>query len=62
MKIQKNEPFKSSINRNNQASNTKPSSKKPDFQKAYNILMDYFDYIPEEEKQEVNQKLKECGL
>jgi len=31
-------------------------------QKGYNILMDYFDYIPEEEKESVDKKLKEIGL
>ena len=34
---------------------------KPDFEKAYNILMDYWDYLPDEDKEEINKKLKKCG-
>ncbi len=34
---------------------------KPNYKKAYNILMDYFDYIPEEERQEVSDKLDAVG-
>lgn len=34
---------------------------KPDYKKAYNILMDYWDCIPEEEREELNKKLKEVG-
>jgi len=30
------------------------------FTKAYNILMDYFDCIPDEEKEEVSKQLDEC--
>ena len=33
-----------------------------DYKKAYNILMDYFDCIPEDERQEVSDKLNEVGL
>ena len=29
----------------------------PDWKAAYNILMDYWDYIPEEERKLVDQKL-----
>ena len=29
---------------------------------AFNILMDYWDYIPDDEKVGVNDKLKELGL
>ena len=31
---------------------------KPDWKAAYNILMDYWDFIPEEERKSVDQKLK----
>ena len=30
----------------------------PNWKAAYNILMDYWDFIPEEERQLVDQKLK----
>ena len=30
----------------------------PDWKAAYNILMDYWDFIPEEERQLVDRKLK----
>jgi len=30
--------------------------------KAYNILMDYFDYLPEEDKVEIDKKLNKCDL
>ncbi len=32
------------------------------YEKAYNLLMDYFDYIPEEEKENLDKQLKELGL
>ena len=32
------------------------------YEKAYNVLMDYFDYIPEEEKENLDKQLKELGL
>lgn len=31
-----------------------------DYKAAYNILMDYWDSIPEEEQQEVHEKLEEA--
>ena len=33
-----------------------------DYKKAYDILMDYFDCIPDEEKEEVSKQLDECNL
>jgi len=35
---------------------------KADYRKAFFILVEYFDSISDEEKEEVNKKLKECGL
>ena len=35
---------------------------KIDYEKAYWIMADYFDSISDEEKPEVDKKLKECGL
>ena len=32
------------------------------FQKAYYVLMEYFDSIADEEKKDVDRRLKECGL
>ena len=32
------------------------------YEKAYHILMEYFDYIPEDERSEVDNKLKELEL
>jgi len=32
------------------------------YKKAYNILMDWFDYIPEEDRAEVSKQLEEVGL
>jgi len=32
------------------------------FQKAYQILMEYFDSIADEEKENVDERLKELGL
>jgi hypothetical protein len=29
----------------------------PDYKAAYNILMDYWDYLPEEDKQIIDDKL-----
>ena len=31
---------------------------KSDYKAAYNILMDYWDYIPEEERKSVDKKLR----
>ena len=33
----------------------------PDFEKGYNILMDYFDELPEDIRQEVSDELDEVG-
>ena len=32
------------------------------YQQAYDILMDYWDLLPEEALQEIHKKLKEIGL
>lgn len=36
--------------------------KEPDYETAYHILMEYYDFIPEEEREAVDEELKECGL
>lgn len=33
-----------------------------DWKGAYNVLMDYWNYIPDGVKPEVDEKLKRCGL
>ena len=35
---------------------------KPNYKKGFEILMEYFDCIPENEREEVNNALKEEGL
>lgn len=35
---------------------------KPDYKKGFNILMDYFNFIPQEDKEEIDQRLKKIGL
>ena len=35
---------------------------KPNYEKGYNILMEWFEYIPEEDREEVDRQLKEVGL
>jgi len=30
--------------------------------KAYNILIEYFDYLPDEDKEDIHKKLTELGL
>ncbi len=32
------------------------------YKKGYNILMDYYDFIPDEEKPKVHKELKSIGL
>ena len=32
----------------------------PDYKAAFNILMDYWDYIPEEERYQVDKRLKKA--
>lgn len=34
----------------------------PDYKKAFTEIMKYFDSIPDEEKEKLNEKLKECGV
>ena len=33
-----------------------------DYEKAYNVLMDYWDCLPDEEKPLIDRRLKGCGL
>ena len=42
--------------------NKKQSTNNINYEKAYNVLMDYFDYIPEDEKENLDKQLKELGL
>jgi len=35
---------------------------KPDYEKGYKILSEYFDSISDEEKPKVDEALKKCGL
>jgi hypothetical protein len=35
---------------------------KEEFKQAYNLLMDYWDYIPDDEKRELDSKLKKLNL
>ena len=32
------------------------------YQYAYDILMEYFDYLPDEEKPKIHKRLKDVGL
>lgn len=34
----------------------------PDYEKAYDILMEYWDSMPDEEKEDIDKRLKRCGL
>ena len=34
----------------------------PDYKKAYYVLMDYWDSLPDEEKPDIDKRLKECGI
>jgi len=36
--------------------------KVPDYKKAYNILMDYWEYIPNEDKPKAHAELEKVGL
>lgn len=35
---------------------------RPNYKKGFNILMEYFDFIPDEDKVKVDEDLKEVGL
>ena len=37
-------------------------NKQTKYKLAFDILMEYWDYIPDDEKESVNEKLKEIGL
>ena len=32
------------------------------YQEAYDVLMEYWDYLPDEDKPTINKKLKKLGL
>ena len=34
----------------------------PDYEKAYHLLAEYWDYVPDEDKQELSKKLTELGV
>ena len=36
--------------------------KKPNYKKAYHLLMEYWDSLPDEEKEDINNKLRGMGL
>lgn len=40
----------------------KAEKNKPDYEKGFEILMEYFDCIPEDERAEVDKRLRKCGL
>ena len=42
--------------------NLKCDESKPNYEKAYNILMDYWDSLPDEQKEEIHEDLTKCGL
>ena len=35
---------------------------KPDYEKAFNILMEYWDGLPDEDKVNIDKRLKRCNL
>ena len=41
--------------------NEKSAQQRPNYRKAYDILMDYFDWIPDEDKGEVSAQLEAVG-
>ena len=40
----------------------KEEKDKPNYEKGFEILMEYFDCIPEEERAEVDKRLRKCNL
>ena len=40
----------------------KKIKQKKDYKKAFEILIEYFDDIPDDDKQMVDKKLKKCNL
>jgi len=40
----------------------KAKKNKPNYEKGFDILMEYFDCIPEEERVEVDKQLRKCNL
>ena len=35
---------------------------KPNYKKAFNILMEYWDCLPDESKPKINERLKKAGV
>ena len=42
--------------------NIKNDERLHQYQTAYDILMEYFDYLPDEDKPKIHKRLKEIGL
>jgi hypothetical protein len=38
------------------------SKKIPDYEKGFNVLIEYFDYLPDEDKDYIDKELTKCGL
>ena len=38
------------------------SSKKPDYKEGFNLLMEYWESLPDEEKPKIDKKLKQLGI
>jgi len=34
----------------------------PDYEKAYHILLQYWDSLPDEDKEELYKQLEDCGV
>ena len=39
-----------------------PKFNKPDYETAYCILMEYWDSLPDDEKKDIDRRLRKCGL
>jgi len=35
---------------------------KANYKKGFNILMEYWDILPDDQKEEINMRLRKCGV
>lgn len=40
----------------------KGKKKRPNYKRAFNFLMDYWDYLPDEDKKIIDEELNKCNL
>jgi len=53
---------KMAVKRNTRYNKGEKMKAKADYQQAYNILMEYWDSLPDNQKEDIDKRLKRCGV